>query len=104
MIIQMFARIISFKLYTVLLSLMYFLKDDLTDTDIVSKLVIKRGQDGLMEEGLSSRNNITTTCRRFTRSMTMARQKEISLCSDNDASDDEVQQDHLEQRECPERR
>jgi hypothetical protein len=30
--------------------------------------------------------------------MTMARQKEISLCSDNDASDDEVQQDHLEER------
>ena len=28
----------------------------------------------------------------------MARQKEISLCSDNDASDDEVQQDHLEER------
>jgi len=61
-------------------------------------IVIKRGQDGLMEEGLSSRNNITTTCRHFTRSMTMARQKEISLCSDNDASDDEVQQDHLEER------
>ena len=60
--------------------------------------VIKRGQDGLMEEGLSLRNDITTTCRRFTRSMTMARQKEISLCSNNDASDDEMQQDHLEAR------
>ena len=36
--------------------------------------VIKRGQDGLMEEGLSLRDNITTKCQRFTRSMTMARQ------------------------------
>jgi lipopolysaccharide export LptBFGC system permease protein LptF len=51
------------------------------------------------EEGQLLRNDIvTTTCRRFTRSMTMARQKEISLCSDNDTSDDEVQQNHLEER------
>jgi len=60
--------------------------------------VIKRGQDGPMEKGLLLRNNITTTGRRFTRSMTMVRQKEMSLCSTNDASDDEVQQDHLEER------
>jgi len=62
---------------------------------------VKRGQDSLTEEGLSLRNEITSTtppCRRITRSMTMARQKEISLCSDN-ASNDEVQQDHLEEKE-----
>ncbi len=62
---------------------------------------VKRGQDSLTEEGLLLRNEITSTtppCQCVTRSMTMARQKEISLCSDK-ASNDEVQQDHLEERD-----
>ncbi len=62
---------------------------------------VKRGQDSLTEDGLLLRNEITSTtppCQRITRSMMMARQKEISLCSDK-ASDYEVQQDHLEERD-----
>jgi hypothetical protein len=59
----------------------------------------KRGPDSSRDKGLSLRNEITSTtppCRRITRSMTMARQKEISLRSDS-TGDDEVQQNRLEE-------
>ena len=60
---------------------------------------IKGPPESSRDEGLSSRNEITSTtpsCRRITRSMTIARQKEISLHSDS-TSDDEMQQDRLEE-------
>ena len=59
---------------------------------------IKGPPESSRDEGLSSRNEITSTtpsCRCITRSMMIARQKEISLHSDS-TSDDEMQQDRLE--------